>query len=143
MTAEPELDNPMKQAKLDSVNVLVIDDSVLTSRVITRMLEEMGVGRVITANNGAQALKVLKETSAEIDICLCDLEMPVMGGYEFIRRIRYGSVPRYKDVPILVLTGENTEKNVKKSRIYRISGYMIKPPTADDLGRQIRQILSL
>ena len=133
----------MKQAKLDSINVLVVEDSVLASRLVTRMLEEMGVGRVITANNGAQALKVLKETSAGIDICVCDLEMPVMGGYEFIRRIRYGTVPKYKDIPILVLTGMDTEENVKKSRIHRISGFMIKPPTAEDLGRQIRQTLGL
>ncbi len=133
----------MKQAKIDSVNVLVIEDSGVASRIITQMLEDLGAGRVLTANNGASALKVLKETSTDIDICLCDLEMPVMGGYEFIRRIRYGTVPKYKDIPILVLTSMDTEKNVKKSRIHRINGFMIKPPTPEDLARQIRQTLGL
>ena len=73
----------------------------------------------------------------------CDLEMPEMGGYEFIRRIRYGSVPKYKDVPILVLTGKDTEINVKKSRIYQINGFMVKPPRAAVLEKHIRQTLGL
>ena len=133
----------MNQAKFKPLNVLVIEDSVLASRIITQMLKDLGVGRVITANNGARALKALKETSTDIDICLCDIEMPVMGGYEFIRRIRYGTIPKYKDLPILVLTSMDTEKNVKKSRIHRINGFMIKPPTLEDLGRQIRRILDL
>ena len=133
----------MENAKFDSVNVLVIEDNELASRVVVHILEKLGVDQVMTADNGANALEILKESNADIDICICDLEMPVMGGYEFIRRVRYGTVPRYKDVPILVLTGADTEKNVKKSRIYRISGFMIKPPTIEDLGQQISQTLGL
>ncbi|MDP6786199.1 MAG: response regulator [Rhodospirillales bacterium] len=133
----------MENAKFDSVNVLVIEDNELASRVVVHILEKLGVDQVMTADNGANALEILKESNADIDICICDLEMPVMGGYEFIRRVRYGTVPKYKDVPILVLTGADTEKNVKKSRIYRISGFMIKPPTIEDLGQQISQTLGL
>ena len=65
------------------------------------------------------------------------------GGFEIVRRIRYGTVPKYKDIPILVLTSMDTEENMKKSRIHRINGFMIKPPTPEELVQRIRQTLGL
>ena len=47
----------MEQAPLKSVSVLVVEDNAFASRVVTLVLEKLGVGRVIAADNGAQALE--------------------------------------------------------------------------------------
>jgi len=66
-----------------------------------------------------------------------------MDGYELARRIRYGTVPRYKDIPVLMLTGQNTEDNAQKARIHKIDGYIIKPPKVDVLETHIKKALGL
>ncbi len=128
---------------MKSVNVLVIEDEDFAASFVRRVLDRLGVGNVINAATGAAALELLQKTDIRIDIFICDLEMPEMGGYEFIRRIRYGTVPRYKGIPILVLTGRDTEKNVKKSRTHRINGFIVKPPRADELEHHMRKALGL
>ncbi len=133
----------MNQASMKSVSVLVIEDEDFAASFIRRVLDRLGVGNVINAVNGADALELLQETDTGIDIFICDLEMPEMGGYEFIRRIRYGTVPEYKEIPIIVLTGRDTENNVRKSRTHRINGFIVKPPKAGELERLIRKVLGI
>ena len=58
----------MEQAPLKSVSVLVVEDNAFASRVVTLVLEKLGVGRVIAADNGAQALEILHEADTDIDI---------------------------------------------------------------------------
>ena len=66
-----------------------------------------------------------------------------MGGFELVRRIRYEVAPAHKDVPILVLTGKETERNVRKARIHKIDGFIVKPPTAEILELHTRKALGL
>ncbi len=69
--------------------------------------------------------------------------MPEMTGYEFVRQVRYGTVPRFKDVPILILTGQATEKNVQRAQTHKINGFVTKPPTVDILRLEIHAALGL
>ena len=52
-----------------------------------------------------------------------------MSGYEFVRMLRYGTVPRLKDLPVLMLTGHDTPKNLRHTRTHRIDGFLLQPPT--------------
>ena len=126
-----------------SIKVMVVDDDEFSRKFVTRILEAIGVGHVVTAENGVEALSQLAETDADIDIIVCDIEMPEMTGYEFARRVRYGTVPRFKDVPILMLTGYATEKNVQRARTHKIDGFVVKPPSVDVLKVEIRHVLGL
>jgi len=81
-----------------------------------------------------EVIKRGKELSLEYGrLVISDIEMPEMDGYELTRRIRYGTVPQYKDIPILILTGQDTDTNVKKARIHKIDGFIVKPPKKDQL----------
>jgi two-component system chemotaxis response regulator CheY len=131
----------MATIDFESLRVLVVDDDVFSQQLVTRVLETLGVVRVEVAGNGKQALERLKSAEEPFDLVISDIEMPAMGGFELARRIRYGFVPRYKDVPILMLTGHGTEENVMKGRLHRIQGFVVKPPEAEVLKRHLRRAL--
>ncbi|MAF48625.1 MAG: hypothetical protein QGH73_11885 [Rhodospirillales bacterium] len=61
----------------------------------------------------------------------------------FASRIRYGAVPQYKDVPVRMLTGQDTDDNVNRARIDKINGFIVKPPKADPLEIHMKKALGL
>ncbi len=125
-----------------SAKVMIVDNEAFSRKYVTRILEAIGIGAIETALSGADALAKLTEADADIDLVICDIEMPEMNGYEFVRRVRYGTVPRFKDVPILILTGHSTEKNVQRARTHKIDSFVTKPATVDMLKVQIRNLLA-
>ena len=98
-----------------SLTVMAVDDSAFDLRLVTMILDTLGVGTVITAESAGQALDLLGDGDVAVDLVISDIMMPEMDGYELVRRIRYGVAPAHKDVPILVLTGKDTERNVRKA----------------------------
>jgi CheY-like chemotaxis protein len=131
------------QKELKSVTVLVVDDEVFSSRFVSRILGKIGIESIVTTENGVEAIEALENNDHVIDIVISDIEMPEMDGYELARRIRYGAVPQYQTVPILMLTGQDTESNVEKARIHKINGFIVKPPKIDDLEQRILEALGL
>lgn len=131
----------MPQRALSSVNVLVVEDEPFTRETVTALLGRIGVGAVLSAANGAAALALLESVDIDIHLAICDIEMPELSGYEFVRRLRYGSVPRYKELPVLMLTGHDTPKNLERARTHRIAGFLVKPPTAESLRLGILEAL--
>lgn len=126
-----------------SVNVLVVEDEAFSLRFVSRVLEKLGVASVVGAENGAEALKVLENSETPIDLVISDIEMPEMDGFELVRRIRYGTVPQYKNVPVLMLTGQDTEDNVNKGRFHKINGFIIKPPKPELMSIHMKKALGL
>lgn len=85
----------------------------------------------------------MKAVPDVFDLIITDIEMPEIGGFELARRIRYGIVPRYKDVPILMLTGHSTEGNVRKGKFHKIQGFIVKPPSPETLKRHMVRALGI
>lgn len=127
--------------EFSELTILAVDDEAFARSMIVRVLETLGVGRVLTAEDGAAALGVLEVAEPPVDLVISDIEMPEMNGYEFVRRLRYGALPAYKNLPVLMLTGRDTDKNVRGARIHKISGFIVKPPSAEGLKDQIRRAL--
>jgi CheY-like chemotaxis protein len=86
---------------LSGVHVLVVDDEPDAVRLLTEILESIGA-RVTMATSGAAALE--KITTALPDVLVADLGMPLMDGFELIRRIRAIDNRRVRDVPAAALT---------------------------------------
>ena len=89
-----------------SPSVLVVDDEDGIRAVMTRALRKAGC-KTDEAIDGVDALEKLN--SEMPDVILCDLVMPRMGGEDFIKQLR--SDTRTKNIPILVLTGSDDERN--------------------------------
>ena len=123
------------------LNVMAVEDEAFSQEVVSKLLESIGVNSVTIAENGADAIARLAEAKAKIHLIICDIEMPEMGGFEFVRQVRFGATPGYKDVPIVMLTGKDTDKNVEKARFHRINGFLVKPPKVNTLKNAIRHAL--
>jgi CheY-like chemotaxis protein len=78
--------------------ILLLEDDASYRRVIERMLKRAGHG-VITADNGAAALKVLGQTS--VDLLLLDIYLPEMDGFELLLALRR----LHPELPVLAISG--------------------------------------
>jgi two-component system, chemotaxis family, chemotaxis protein CheY len=117
------------------MRVLTVDDS----RTILAMLKHTlgGAGfEVLQAENGQQGLDVL--STEEVDVVVTDVNMPVMDGIEFIRRVRAGG--RHQSLPILILTTETTQEKRDLGRTAGGTGWIVKPFDPEKLLSVIRRV---
>jgi CheY-like chemotaxis protein len=91
------------QSKSATGRVLVVDDAEVIRIAATYILEHAGY-EVICATNGAEALRVLRESS--VDAVLLDLQMPVMDGLGFLRALRADPRPR-TDMRIVAMSADD------------------------------------
>jgi two-component system chemotaxis response regulator CheY len=84
------------------VRVLLVDDSTLARNHIRRVLEALGIARIIEAQNGVMALTKLKENT--FDLVVTDYNMPEMDGRELSEFIRFNSTTAH--LPIIMVTSE-------------------------------------
>ncbi|MFP5212095.1 MAG: response regulator [Acidobacteriota bacterium] len=110
-------------------SILVVDDERVIREGCKRILSADG-HRVITAENGQEALDVL--ASERVDVILCDLKMPVMGAVEFLERVQEG------DIPIIVITGQGTIRNAVECMRSGAYDFIAKPFRADVLVTVVR-----
>lgn len=107
-----------------SSNILIIEDDSDIRFIIKRCLTSISQN-ISEAENGEEALNLVKNSSRPYDLIVTDLNMPVMDGKEFIKNFR--RLQKNKLVPILVLTSTD-ELNIKED-ILEIGGdeYITKP----------------
>jgi len=87
---------------MDGRELLLVEDEPDTRAALEAVLRDEGY-RVITAGNGAEALKALSSGAVHPELVLLDLLMPVMDGYTFLAR--RAADPALAALPVLVLTG--------------------------------------
>ncbi|MGB5346474.1 MAG: EAL domain-containing response regulator [Woeseia sp.] len=69
------------------LRVLIAEDHDFQRRALAHLLRSLGANEVIEAGDGAEALQILESLSFDVDLILCDLDMPKMDGMEFMRHL--------------------------------------------------------
>jgi len=125
---------------MNSIRALIVDDSSVMRKIVERSLRQAGMElqQVLEAANGAEALNLLNDNL--VDIILCDINMPVMDGLEFIKQLP--SVANAKGVPVVMITTEGSEAHVVQAISAGARGYIRKPFTSDQVKEQIIPILA-
>jgi chemosensory pili system protein ChpA (sensor histidine kinase/response regulator) len=116
------VETPVRPARDERIFAMVVDDSITVRRVTQRLLERNGM-RVLTANDGLEALSLLQEHVP--DVILLDIEMPRMDGYEVAAHVR--NDPRLADVPIIMITSRVGEKHRARAIELGVDDYLGKP----------------
>ena len=115
---------------MSSATVLVVDDEPQLRRVMLATLTDLGY-TVIDAKSGEEALEKFRGESP--DLVLLDLNMPGIGGLETCRALRSGS-----DVPIIILSVRNTERDKVEALDAGADDYVTKPYGIQELLARIR-----
>jgi two-component system chemotaxis response regulator CheY len=124
---------------MNSVRALIVDDSSVMRKIVERSLRQAGLNltQVLEAGNGAEALGVLRDSS--VDLILCDINMPVMDGLEFVRQLQ--GVDAAKGVPVVMITTEGSESHVVQALSCGARGYIRKPFTSEQVKEHVIPVL--
>ncbi len=133
--------NTTDQLLLDSSNLaktlLVVDDSSSLRKSIAMSLEKVS-DTVIQAENGLNALEQLQK-SGEVNLVVCDLEMPMMNGFQFLKALRQNQ--HLRDTPVIILTSRDSDKHRKLALQLGAAAYLIKPCDEQELFDTINSII--
>ena len=127
--------------KNKQIRVLVLDDDEFMLEFISSLLRELGVYEVLVARDGRAGLFVLEAQVAEIDLLICDIEMPGMDGIEFLRTI---ADQGYRG-KIVLFSGvsANLLRAIERLAIVRglnVIGTLSKPVTVGTLAATMAQL---
>ncbi len=133
----PEEDLP----SLSGRRVLIVEDVPENAEIVQDLLELEGV-ESDHAENGREALDLFGRFPAwHYDAVLMDLRMPVMDGLEATRRMRAMNRPDARGVPIIALSANAFESDIRQSLASGMNAHLAKPADADLLYRTLREQL--
>jgi len=122
---------------MQRLNVLVVDDSLITIKKVTAMLETLGHKVVRTALTGAEAMVAYQHSAP--DLVTMDITMPDMDGIEATKRI----VNAFPQARIIMVTSHGQEQMVLSALDAGASGYVLKPIKMEKLTAMIAKVLKL
>ena len=125
---------------MDNICALIVDDSAVMRKIVERSLRQAGLGlsQVLEAGNGAEALAAVQKN--KVDLILCDINMPVMDGLEFVKQL--AGVENVRGVPVVMITTEGSEGHVVQALSAGARGYIRKPFTPDQVKEHLLPVLA-
>jgi len=117
--------------------ILVVEDDP-DLRTILRMQLTSHDFTVREAVNGLEGFHAMQVQTP--DCVILDLMMPVLDGFGFLKRVR--SLMQMVDVPILILTASEDERNKVRGDQYQADAYMSKPYDREALTDEVRRLLA-
>ncbi|MBO6303454.1 MAG: response regulator [Selenomonadaceae bacterium] len=123
--------NPFKSV------VMVIDDDEINLLLAKTILEKKLRCKVITAESGVKGIEMLRRE--DVNVLLLDIDMPLMDGFETLRRIREEA--SLKDLPVIMLTAAADKETVVKVAKQGIEGYIKKPFMPDELIARVQNFI--
>jgi CheY-like chemotaxis protein len=123
-----------------SAKVLLVEDNQINQMVAMKMLQKVGL-KAVLANNGIEALDILKEQS--FDLVLMDCQMPEMDGFDATREIRRQAIKALHDkpLPIIAMTANVMSGDRERCLEVGMDDYIGKPVQRDKLERVLRKWL--
>lgn len=118
-------------------SLLIVDDEPIVRNGIKNLIDfsELNIGTVLEAQNGLQALNLVK--SNDIDIVLADINMPKMNGLDFAKNAKAHN----KDILITLVTGYDYFDYAVSALRYGVDEYLLKPVSKKDIEKVITQMI--
>lgn len=124
-----------------SLKILLLEDDMIEVMKLNRTISSLKLNhKIIEANNGEEALKLLEKKDELPDIILLDLNMPKINGIEFLDILKKD--PILKNIPTIILTTSGNQKDLSECYKIGIAGYVLKPLKYEDYVSKIEKVLA-
>lgn len=123
--------------KITSKSILLVDDSISIRHTIKASLRAQGFSHFLEASDGEKALKTTK--LKRVDLIVCDWMMPNMSGLELFSALK--NEEKSKNIPFILLTGNDQKENVTEAVKAGIKHYVVKPFNPYKLFEKIVELL--
>jgi len=117
------------------LRTMVVEDQATPRRIAVEILRKLGVAEILQAEDGQDALELIRRSSAPLDVIICDLDMPRMDGVEFIRNVAEANLgasivlASAVEAPVLA-----SVEAMARSQGMAVLGVLEKPVTPQKLG---------
>ena len=122
------------------MRALLVDDSSTMRKIQKRTMVQLDMTDIIEAEDGQEALEILKTFSYRFKLVLLDIDMPRMNGLETLKAIR--KIPQMKSIPVVMCTASGDKENVQEAIRAGANAYIVRPFTPKDLKEKLDAILS-
>lgn len=121
------------------LNVLVVDDSPVTRKMVRRAITAAGLalGEIHEAGDGEQALALLAHHP--VDLVLADINMPGMTGVELVDQM--SRLPELSAIPVVMIASPTSEERLEQLIRQGARGYLTKPFRPEELRHLLTEIL--
>ena len=119
--------------------ILIVDDSEMNREILTEMLQDDF--RILEAENGEEALKMLKQYDTGISLMLLDIVMPVMNGFEVLAAM--AREHWMDDIPVIMISSEGSEDYIRRAYEMGIADYIRRPFDAKIVYQRVFNIIKL
>lgn len=123
--------------KAKEMSVLLVDDQRSMRQLARYALEEMGIGEVVTAANGREAIDQLSRR--RFTFILSDWNMDEVDGLTLLRVVR--SHPQTEKIPFIMITGQSDREEVRKAITAGVNNYIVKPFDMMSLRKKIEGVM--
>jgi|GEM_PF-226162 len=120
------------------MRILLAEDAQGMRKLISTMLQAMGVENIIEAGDGSEAWDQLGKE--EVDLILTDWNMPSMDGLQFVEKVRASA--QFDDLPIIMFTARATKEDVLRALQSGVDTYLTKPFTPQQLSAKIKAVMT-
>ena len=105
-------------------NILIVEDNLINQKVLINLLHLSGIN-ISIANNGQEAVNIVKGGKVAFDMVLMDINMPIMDGYTATQMIRLDS--KFDGLPIVAFTALVLDSEIQKMFNSGINAFLAKP----------------
>lgn len=130
-----------EEISFDGCRILVVEDNELNAEIAQSLLEERNF-EVDCVYDGAQAVERIRTTEpGTYDVILMDIMMPVMDGLEATRTIRSMEREDCRTIPIVAMSANAFDDDLKKSVECGMNGHLSKPVEVDKLYQKLNEVI--
>ena len=122
---------------MGSKTILIVDDSMTVRQQVSMILKAAGYN-IAEACNGREGVEVMR-SGAPIAMVICDVNMPISNGLEFLETIK-GDAPA-PPVPVVMLTTDGSPELIARAKRAGARGWIVKPFQSDLLVSAVRRLV--
>ncbi|SNX53732.1 response regulator [Thermoanaerobacterium sp. RBIITD] len=127
------------EERRDSKSILIVDDTALIRLMVKDILGAEGYD-VETAATAEEAILKIKSSKKELfDLVIVDINLPNQNGFEFIQKLKSHS--EYKNIPVMILSGDATASSITQAIEIGAVEYLIKPFKAVELVKRVVKLI--